>query len=278
MRSKFIFSVVTMLLLCAGSDAQKTSLFSGKDLDGWEHVGPGGIIVQDSVMKTEGGMGLLWYTKQKFRKVVLRVVFKCDQLTSNSGVFIRIPEEPTEEWMPVNKGYEVQIDDSNDSTHCTGVLYSLTKALARPSKPSGQWNTFDITIDTNRTIVFLNGAEVTDYTEGAAVPPRQYDYEPERGPRPAEGFIGVQNHSSADVVYFKEVSITPLEDIDTSGQTSIGFAEPHRPGAPHEMPGLLMNLQGRIIAKKRGNSIPCCGIYRTGTQCSILPGFIGPRK
>ena len=29
----------------------------------------------------------------------------------NSGVFIRIPVEPREEWMPVHYGFEVQIDN-----------------------------------------------------------------------------------------------------------------------------------------------------------------------
>ena len=31
------------------------------------------------------------------------------QKETNSGVYIRIPEKPTEPWMPVNKGNEVQI-------------------------------------------------------------------------------------------------------------------------------------------------------------------------
>lgn len=30
------------------------------------------------------------------------------------------------------------------------------------------------------------------------------------GPRPSEGYIGLQNHSDKDLVYFKEVSLRPL--------------------------------------------------------------------
>jgi hypothetical protein len=51
---------------------------------------------------------------------------------------------------------------------------------------------------------------VTDYTEGEPVPPKKLDFEPERGLRPNYGYIGLQNHSDKDIVYFKEVAIRPL--------------------------------------------------------------------
>jgi hypothetical protein len=52
--------------------------------------------------------------------------------------------------------------------------------------------------------------KVTDYTEGQAVPPKRKWYEPDRGPRPAEGYVGLQNHGHDEVVYFKEISVRPL--------------------------------------------------------------------
>jgi hypothetical protein len=155
-------------------------------------------------------MGLLWYTPNKMGNCVIRVVYKtAGEKSANSGVFIRIPEKPTEPWMPVNRGYEVQIDNAADDYHTSGVLYSLTKALAKPEK-SGEWNTLEITLDGPRTIVTLNGVKVTDYTEGQPTPPKRESYEPDRGPRPLEGYIGIQNHGNNDVVFFKEVSVTPL--------------------------------------------------------------------
>jgi Domain of Unknown Function (DUF1080) len=184
-------------------------LWDGQDLAGWEHVGPGRFIIDDGLLKTEGGMGLLWYTREKFGDCVIRAVYKTEKKDDNSGVFIRIPERPTEPWMPVNKGYEVQIDDAEDDYHTTGVLYSLTKALAKPGK-TGEWNTMDIALDGPRTIVVLNGIQVTDFSEGESVPPKMKSYEPDRGPRPNFGYIGLQNHSDSDTVYFKEVAIRPL--------------------------------------------------------------------
>ena len=184
------------------------ALFNGRDLDGWEHVGPGRFVVEEGLLKTEGGMGLLWYTREQFSDAVLRIVYR-NPGGRNSGVFIRIPEKPTEPWMPVHRGYEVQIDDRRDDQHVTGVLYSLTTAAARPFL-ADEWNTMDVTLDGDRTLVHINGTLVTDYHEGQAVPPRVKDYEPERGPRPRRGYMGLQNHSSEDVVYFREVSVRAL--------------------------------------------------------------------
>ncbi len=196
-------------LLTGGQSDEWKQLFNGRDVTGWEHVGPGRFVVEDSLLKTEGGMGLLWYTPEKIGNAALRVVYKTGKKTDNSGVFIRIPERPTEPWMPVNRGYEVQIDDSEDDYHVTGVLYSLTQALARPGK-TGAWNVLEITLEGPRTIVFLNGVRVTDYTEGQAVAPKRKRWEPERGPRPDSGYIGLQNHSDKDTVYFREVAVKSL--------------------------------------------------------------------
>jgi 3-keto-disaccharide hydrolase len=212
---------VAMLVLALGAFSGQAfadewkQLFNGKDLTGWEHVGPGGMTVEDGLIKTHGGMGLLYYTGGKIGNAVIRVVYKMRDKNDNSGVFIRIPIEPREPWMPVHYGYEVQIDDDpeasgEDDAHATGCLYSIDKALARPGKGSGQWNTMEITLNGPRTVVFVNGVKVTDYTEGDPVPPRKFDFEPLRGPRPNEGYIGLQNHSDKDVVFFKEVAVRPL--------------------------------------------------------------------
>ena len=190
-------------------------LFNGKDLSGWQQVGKGTHSVEDGMIASSGGMGLLYWTKEKLSHCTIRLVYKMQKVNSNSGVFIRIPIEPREEWMPVFYGYEVQIDNhpetsNEDDTHITGALYSLTRPLAKPGKPGPEWNTMEITLDGPRTIVYLNNEKVTDYTEGAATPERKLDYEPFRGRRPDAGYFGLQNHGPDDIVYFKEVSVKPI--------------------------------------------------------------------
>ena len=211
-----------LLALCipAASYAQTAEwkqLFDGKDLTGWKHVGPGYMTVEDGLIQTHGGMGLLYWTGGKLGDCTIRVVFRMRDKDDNSGVFIRIPIEPREEWMPVHYGYEVQILNhpevfGEDNTHSTGMLYSLTKPLVPDvGKPGPEWNTVEITLDGTRTIVVLNGTKVIDYKEGDPVPERKHDFEPQRGPRPNEGYIGLQNHSEHDIVFFKEVAVKMLD-------------------------------------------------------------------
>ena len=198
-------------------------LFNGKDMTGWKHVGPGSMSVEDGLIRGHGGMGLLYWTGEKFGNCVIRVEWKMRDENSNSGIFIRIPIEPYEEWMPVFYGYEVQIDNkpelsNEDDYHYTGMLYSLTKPLAKPGKPGPQWNTTEIHLDGLRTVVYINGIKVTDFKEGDPVPERKFDFEPFRGPRPEFGFIGLQNHGENDVVYFRRVEVRPLTKKDKASE------------------------------------------------------------
>jgi hypothetical protein len=213
-KSSLFIALVCMFVLATASGlaAQQSSraLFNGTNLDGWQQVGPGSFLVKEGMMKTQGGMGMLWYTRERIGDATIRVVFKLMGKEADSGVFIRIPDRPTEPWMPINRGYEVEIGDWPDDYSCTGVLYTFTKALARPIKPIGEWNTMDITIDGPHTMVYLNDVKVTDFMEGQPVPAKPAgSHDPDRGPRPDSGFIGLQNHPGSEV-YFKEVSLTPL--------------------------------------------------------------------
>jgi hypothetical protein len=212
-----LFLMTSGLTLRSQDSSGWRQLFNGKDLTGWKHVGPGQQYVEDGLIKSHGGMGLLYWTAEKFGNCTIRVVFRMRDENSNAGVFIRIPIEPREEWMPVHYGYEVQIDNKpelsdEDDYHYTGMLYSLTKPLAKSGKPGPEWNTMEITLDGSRTIVYLNEVKVTDYKEGDPVPARKFDFEPFRGPRPESGYIGIQNHSDKDVVFFKEVAVKPLKN------------------------------------------------------------------
>lgn len=202
-----------LLMACGAVAAAQTGarqLFNGKDLSGWQHVGPGSFVVEGGLLRTEGGMGLLWYPAEKFDHTVVRLVFRLAAKDADSGLFIRIPEPPSEPWMPVHRGYEVEIGDWPDDYSCTGVLYTFTKAMARPLKPMGEWNTMEVTLDGPRIVVMLNGVKVTDFREGQAVPPKQPgSIDPERGPRPLTGYLGLQNEPGPHV-YYKEISVRPL--------------------------------------------------------------------
>ena len=207
-----------LILAGAPAWAAEKPLFNGKDLTGWaripRHEGvpadqKPGFVVQDGLLVSvpDAPEDDLWYTGAKIGNATLRVVYKVSGADANSGVFIRIPYQPKSEDDAINKGIEVQIQDTGDDYHCTGVLYSMTKAKARPYKPVDEWNTLEIEMRGLRTIVRLNGTVVTDYDGVAPVPPKKGQYEPERGPRPEGGYIAVQHHGGAQTLWFKEIAL-----------------------------------------------------------------------
>lgn len=214
-----------LLALCASTclfAAEPRPLFNGKDLTGWQMVGHGRFVVEDGMLKTEGGMGLLHYTREKFGNQTIRVVFKTASARANSGVYIRMPEHAPDPWYGVHNGFEVQIDSAGDEWHRTGAIYSLSRSTKMAQKPQGEWNTMDIELAGPITRVTLNGELVNTFDPKLPVPDRKMHYEPIRGPRPLYGYIGLQNHDPGSVVYFKEVSvIETAKTIDKSSRDRV---------------------------------------------------------
>ena len=185
-------------------------LLDATHTNGWEMVGPGEFKWEDGELVTHGGMGLFYYTRERFGDCDIRVTFKLTAPDDNSGVFIRMAHHPEDPWDAVNHGYEAQINNDGDDYHRMGCLYSFTKAQNVVNAKVGEWSTMVITLDGPRTIVEVNGTVVTDYTEGDPVPEREIWYEGERGRRVNSGYIGLQNHGGHAKVHFKEVSVSPL--------------------------------------------------------------------
>lgn len=208
-------------LAAATVGAEERPLFNGKDLSGWTHVGKGEVVVESGLLKTVGGMGLLYYAGEKFGDCVIRVVYRTTTVDDNSGIFVRIPEPPKDAWHAVHTGYEIQILENFPSSyvlsdhqkkfgtswHTTGAIYSMSPAMAKPQKPVGQWNTMEIELRGPRTVIRLNGVLVNDFVEGSTVPPREHSYEPVRGRRPDAGYIGIQNHHEPQTVLFREITV-----------------------------------------------------------------------
>jgi hypothetical protein len=223
----------------------------GRIAEGWVHVGWGGFAVDGDSLRTEcdpKGLGLLVYKKERFGNCQLRVVFKSKEPKSNSGVFVRIAdgilnqvnkpgasfardvngkiskpsmqrmmvsaESEAGPWFAVHQGYEVQIMDANDTFHRTGAIYSLAASDSISNKSSGEWKSMIITLSGNRIFVDLEGQRVTSFDpESPNVPRERQWFEPKREPkRPANGYIGLQNHDPGDVVWFKDISVRPLPD------------------------------------------------------------------
>ena len=177
-----------------------TCLFDGQTLDGWRMAGPGKFVLveYDKSLQSQGGMGLLWYTKKKYKDFVLKVDWKVSRRNDNSGVFVRFSDPDYDPIIAVNTGYEIQIDDTampdGNPLHKTGAIYNLAAPsnAAVASKPVGQWNTFEIEATDQKYSVTLNDEKVIpEFT----------------GNRNTEGYIGIQNHDPDSYVSFRNIMI-----------------------------------------------------------------------
>jgi Domain of Unknown Function (DUF1080) len=172
------------------------TLFDGRTKAGWAMSGPGRFRVQRGSLVSSGGMGLLWYTRRRFRNFELMVDWRVAEQCDNSGVFVRFPRRPGSPVDAVNSGYEVQIDDCDPRglSHRTGSIYDHAPAARLVSRVAGRWNRFRIRVVDQHYMVFLNGALVTQL----------------HGARARVGYVGLQNHDPGSRVSFRRIRARPL--------------------------------------------------------------------
>jgi sugar phosphate isomerase/epimerase len=170
---------------------------------GWNHYGPGYFILDENtgVLKSQGGMGLFWYSVKKYKDFVLEVEFKCENRSTNSGVFVRVPGVPTSDDY-IYHSFEVQIDDAGKGIHGTGAAYDAEPPSGQASKNPGEWNHFKITFVGSRLSVALNGIPVLDWMAEARGKVRDFA---------DEGYIGLQNHDSRSPVYFRNIFVKEVK-------------------------------------------------------------------
>lgn len=170
---------------------------------GWNHYGPGYFELdkKSGVLTSSGGMGLFWYSAEKYGDFILDLEFKCLAPETNSGVFIRVPEMLTSNDY-IGKSFEIQIDDDNpEAIHRTGAVYDAEPVKINAVKPTGEWNHYRITAIGRNIKVELNGKLVNDWNEEPRGKIKEYFL---------SGFIGLQNHDSDAKVSFRNIFVKKL--------------------------------------------------------------------
>jgi len=168
---------------------------------GWNHYGPGYFVVDEKtgVLKGQGGMGLLWF-KKKVKDFILEAEFMCSTPTTNSGIFLRIPEVPLSDDY-IYHAIEIQIDDASKGIHHTGAAYDIEAPRIEASLPTGQWNHIRIEFRGMHLKVVLNGKTVLDWEAKPGGKVR--DLAP-------EGYFGFQNHDSVSPPFFRNIYLKIL--------------------------------------------------------------------
>ncbi|MFC1661321.1 DUF1080 domain-containing protein [Gemmatimonadota bacterium] len=169
---------------------------------GWNHYGPGYFELdrETGILTSHGGMGLFWYSVKEFADFELELEFRCSRVTTNSGVFVRVPGVPSSDDY-IYHSFEIQIYDAGEGIHVTGAVYDAEAASHLASKPPGEWNQLRISFVADHLVVELNQERVVDW-----------DAEP-RGKVEdfaTRGYVGLQNHDEESPVSFRNIRIRDL--------------------------------------------------------------------
>lgn len=196
---KRILTIVSLLLISQGVNAQKTSLFNGKNLDGWTIYGTEKWYVEDGLLISESGpdkqYGYLG-TTEHYKDFELTLEF-FQEADGNSGVFFRSTVEGTKV-----SGWQVEVAPPN--LHSGGIYESYGRGwLIKPEADKEKylkyeaWNKMKIRVKGDEVTTWLNGKKMIEITD------------PKIGK--GEGGICLQIHDGGGIrVKWRKIMLKPL--------------------------------------------------------------------
>ncbi len=191
--------LLTAALVAVPAAPAWTSLFNGKNLDGWRNPYTWGEtkIVGDEIHLTASKKFFL-VTEKTYADFVFEVEILLPAGKANSGVMFRAHVEPNKVF-----GYQAEVD-GDPVRLWSGGLYDEGRRMwfASPIKGDAAsekafrdragsafkrdgWNTYRITCQGKRIKIEVNGVTTTDIEDGMD----------------AKGFIGLQHHGEAGQTY-----------------------------------------------------------------------------
>lgn len=162
-----LIALFSCLLLLASWQTPKTSLFNGKNLDGWVIYGEEKWYVEDGLLICESGpkaeYGYLG-TEKSYKDFDLTLEFK-QEADGNSGVFFRSTIDGTK-----ISGWQVEV--APPGKHSGGIYESYGRGwLIKPEEEKdsalkmGDWNTMRIRVVGPTVTTWLNGEQMVTFTD-----------------------------------------------------------------------------------------------------------------
>ncbi|MEV5517308.1 family 16 glycoside hydrolase [Streptomyces flaveolus] len=194
----------------------------------WEQVGGGSFALNADGSITSStstpGMGMLWFPERKYGDFSLKLQWRDDAPgtgNANGGVFVRFPwvhdhpEESRPEWVAIKYGHEVQVLDSpSGDMYKTGSIYGFDRVGLAGAGVTGKgtWNDYEIRVVDQHYSVYRNGVLINEFDNigGQDFYPARSDDPGTDGRRFASGYVGLQVHSTTDVVSYRDVRIREL--------------------------------------------------------------------
>ncbi len=199
----FLIIIIVGLSSCnkefGKKNAEKISLFNGKDLSGWTINGTEKWFVENGELVCESGpdkeYGYL-NTNEKFKNFELSLEFK-QNADGNSGVFFR----SSIDGVKIN-GWQVEVAPPNHDTGGIYESYGRGWLVRIPDEKEnilkmGEWNRLKIRVVNDNVKTWLNGEEMVDFTDSII--------------GEGYGFIALQIHSGGGIrIQWRNIEIIKL--------------------------------------------------------------------
>ncbi len=201
----WVATAAIFITSCAStkSNGKWQSLFNGKNLNGWK-VGDNAttFTVKDGAIVANGDVAHLFYDGPVMNHNFKNFTFKAQVMTkpgANSGIYFHTQYQ--QKGWP-EKGYEVQVNNSQGDWRRTGSLYAIQDVKEVYVKDN-EWFTESITVKDKTVTIQINGKTVVAYTE------------PENVERPKDmaarlisgGTFALQGHDPGSTVMFKDIMV-----------------------------------------------------------------------
>ncbi|GAA3249767.1 ThuA domain-containing protein [Dactylosporangium siamense] len=212
------------------------AIFDGTSLDGWVQAPSGQFVIQpDGTLRSDGGLGMLWYGARQFGDFSFKLQFRDmapGTTRANSGVFARFPdpriplaERPegscgtvgsartSQAWVAIYCGHEIQLyDGDTGEPQKTGSIYNFDPVpmSGAGATAKGVWNDYEVRVVGQHYTISRNGVVINEFDN---TPGKQSSRagDPSTDLRQyLSGFLGLQNHGTADVMEFRNLRVRSL--------------------------------------------------------------------
>jgi len=179
----------------AGPQIAMTSIFNGKNLDGWK-VPKENIWwkVEGRVLKVRSGpekKGSSLWTEKEYTDFVLEFDFKMGEGTVDSGILVRNHKEQ------IQIGISGSLKrDMTGSPYIQGLGYPVEAEGVQELLKLKDWNQMKIKVQGKQYTVWLNGKQVISYESATAI---------------AKGPIGIQLHMGRQMaIDYRDIRLAEL--------------------------------------------------------------------
>ena len=165
-------------------------LFDGQSMMGWQPSSKANWRIEDGAIVVDSGEKGFLFTTSRFGDFELQLEFLAEP-TTNSGVFLRSPLNPT---APAKDCYELNIAPP-DNAFPTGSLVERVKADSESvgELDMAEWHTLHALVDGEHIQIWVDGRDSCDYQDETKL---------------TSGFIGLQFREGS--ASFRNIRVRPI--------------------------------------------------------------------